>query len=799
VKRINLMSIFSWALAHISWLTMAFAPVAYGEQSKNMNAENLKIYAKEFGLNKKTTLAEFWEKSKYYYPGYMYKEIESFVQKNPNALMPQIDIKKAKASNGQDVPVISFIQNGKTQVVEYYGDSKKFIKMNGVILSESETMVPEKLFKKMSASEPKIAQQYQKENKKEQFERLTEAKRPFRDFKGLPRFNKKLWSAMSIRDRVSYIVEMRLLNERAERVLQLKLVENLKNSKKTSSLDYFKKYEATWTFLVGPSVEASPIYLGEHCINQGFVADDVSAYTKDSTNYRTGKNGKPLKVEACNLKQILSSPKYNGNKMIERASAVCSVNGSMPCNPMVYSYQSDGTPFCSKPQDDKSFQVGTHFSGSCDSQSRLSNGFIDGSNQGLRSESEQGQANNDGKDLTGLKHAEIQKLIKEDQARDSYKATEKYLQGMLASDNTKGSLLDQLNKKEWTPELEKELLAIQKSFEDNITNSMKACSADLNDSNKKHEPNYRDACEQLHRRWLFSQEIINQLNCKDGSKPIKDDKGNKACAAPVVPVVVIPPGLSCPEGSKVTADGKLCECPLRDGKVFLFLTTPEEPERPADCFLEAKEPAAKSCEEKYPGAKDMDKDCNCEDSKKPPEVKSQSLWDKMWHKEKPKEEQYECPGTNWWIVGGVVLGALALWAILSRDKKPKPQVVTGVIPVPPVNKPKPKPPKPKPPKPKPPGPVETCPAGQVGTYPNCTTPVITCPEGMVGTYPVCNTPPPTCSGAQVIVNGICACSNASSCVGSLNSTSCVCTPPPSEGGIGDPTCQDPPCSGGVGR
>jgi hypothetical protein len=54
----------------------------------------------------------------------------------------------------------------------------------------------------------------------------------------------------------------------------------------------------------------------------------------------------------------------------------------------------------------------------------------------------------------------------------------------------------------------------------------------------------------------------------------------------------------------------------------------------------------------------------------------------------------------------------------------------------------------------PPPPPPTCPQGQIGTPPNCTTPPPpTCPQGQVGTPPNCNTPPPppppTCPSGQV--------------------------------------------------
>jgi hypothetical protein len=45
-------------------------------------------------------------------------------------------------------------------------------------------------------------------------------------------------------------------------------------------------------------------------------------------------------------------------------------------------------------------------------------------------------------------------------------------------------------------------------------------------------------------------------------------------------------------------------------------------------------------------------------------------------------------------------------------------------------------------------PSPTCPAGQTGTPPNCTTPPSTCPAGETGTPPNCKAPPSTCPAGE---------------------------------------------------
>jgi hypothetical protein len=757
MKRINLIKVFSWSVTHISWMTMAFSPVALGEQAKNITANNLKTYAKEFGLNQKTTLSEFWAKSKFYFPGHMYKDIESFVEKNPNLQMPQLDIKTTKSSDGTEIPTIFFTENGKTQTIQIFGESEKFIKFNGVMLTEKETELPQKMFKKLMAADPKLKADYEKNQKQQNLNSLDELNRPFKDFSGLPRFNKALWSAMTLKQRAAYIVEMRLLNEKADDVQRTKLMSDAKN-KKTSSFNYFKKIDAAWSFLVGEDLVALPAFSGVHCINQGFIADDNKSYNRESYNYRTNKKGKPLAVEACNLESILKTDKYKSKSLIQTARAECLLQGAMPCNPLVYSFQPQtGKAFCSKPASDREFQAGTHFKGSCDSQARLSGEktpnkqFIDASAEGLRKESEQGIANNKGKDLTKLNHDEVKKLLEESQAKDSFAATNDYLLGMLKAKD-KNELQKLLSEKKWTPELESEILGIQKAFEDNIKESMNLCSVDLKDPKQTHESNYRDACEQLHRRWLFSQKIIDQLKCKDGTSPVVGSDGKKACATPPVPVVVI------------------------------------EPVKPVEPKVEDK---PSTCETEFPGASGLDKDCKCEKSKEIPTIKEQGFFAKMFHKKKSETLEYECKsdGINWWLVGGI-LGGIGLLALLFRHKNKDTNTTCTNGGAPPDC-------------------IVPSACSNGGVMPNCQLPTV-CANG--GTPPTCSvtstcsnggvpplcTLPTSCQGNQQFINGQCQCPNVCAISGSSqNALSCACSAPPNEGGTGTNTCANPPCSGGV--
>ena len=87
MKQTNLMSLFSWTITHISWMTMAFSPVALGKEAENFQIQKLQSDVQELGLNKKTTVAEFWNKSKFYIPGFVYAGFEKYSKLNSTKLM----------------------------------------------------------------------------------------------------------------------------------------------------------------------------------------------------------------------------------------------------------------------------------------------------------------------------------------------------------------------------------------------------------------------------------------------------------------------------------------------------------------------------------------------------------------------------------------------------------------------------------------------------------------------------------------------------------------------------------------
>ena len=87
--------------------------------------------------------------------------------------------------------------------------------------------------------------------------------------------------------------------------------------------------------------------------------------------------------------------------------------------------------------------------------------------------------------------------------------------------------------------------------------------------------------------------------------------------------------------------------------------------------------------------------------------------------------------------------------------------------------------------------ASTCPAGQVGTPPNCTTPVTTCPTGQIGTPPNCTTPTTggggsTSTGSGSTSTGSTTTKSSSSAITPKNSTAPIVAPDGSQVQVSTP-------------
>lgn len=135
-------------------LILIFCVFSAGAQNgdvEKITTHGLKDKAQKLGLFKKTTVKEFLSKLKSMYPGYKNPDFEALVKEDPNSLMPEFEIKSVLSSNGESIPVITFMEDGKMQTVQVYGDADKFLKLDNQVFTEKEATDPDSFSKKINS------------------------------------------------------------------------------------------------------------------------------------------------------------------------------------------------------------------------------------------------------------------------------------------------------------------------------------------------------------------------------------------------------------------------------------------------------------------------------------------------------------------------------------------------------------------------------------------------------------------------------------------------------------------------
>lgn len=790
LKNFNLKPI-KWMAVNLSCLSMIFAPVAMGNEAEKLNKNNLSQMIVEFGLTKKTTLGEFWEKSKAYMPGHIYKDLEAFVKENKNLEMPEVSLTMSKSTEGSEIPVIRFMQNGKTHDIQFYGEENKWAKFNGVVLSASDISRVEDIFKRVEASDIKIKNEADKyrENKLQKQKvslkliKANEYKKDFARFSGFPRVTPQMWLGLTVEQRAGFIVKMHLLSLNARKVLSFSSDEATDSKKSSIKPKDSAGLQNIYNLLFTQSVQAES---GKITPSAAVMVNGTSVRTKKGVvnipyNAKScvvagyiGVYGKVSNIngknrDGCSIDLAVATYKSNENlKFVQDANDLCAAEKqtSIACNPIIYGYP-NGKVACIDRRSAE-YQHATHFKSpanreTCDGKSRLA------------SSDEIIQFNE--KDYSNVQPREKQiAAIEADQKKDDYALTQSYIKGVLLKKDP--IMLAMLEKGEWNLALDEELVRIQSQFEEAIEKAVKTCETDITG---KHEKNQKLACDQLHRRWLFTERSIANLR-------------DKACVKPALYIGNYGVGESSSAHTakektalnKKTIDAKgteLCECPsVASGstvdvtaktKRVNFAQTCEMPvvavEPPLVAAPKCEKPDG-SCVDEATTAKcdkplgiagfDYEK-CKCEDNKK---LKQQA----------GDDGTYDCEGTNWlpWVLGG--LGILALIAFFNKTKKP-PQT-TSASPTSPV-----------------------CAAPKIGSPPNCTCPAApafcTLPQKIynMNTCQCTSAPGPLIcpNNSEAPLGNLAQCPKCAD--GSFKTTKAC----PSEGGSGNNTCINPPCSGGL--
>lgn len=580
----------AWAMAHISWFTMAISPVAIGKEAENVTAQSLKAAMIDLQLNQKMTMKELWEKTKADYPGYAYYEIEELVKSNPNALVPQFQMQTVKGSDGKPVPALTFTENGKTHTIQIYGDSNKFLKFDGVTISESEASQPQKIFQKLMDQDPKLQKQYDEAISKGakvsaqtlRSEMKSTAKTQntigrFSSFHGFPRVTPEMWSSMTPFKRAEFLVQMRVLWTAARKVnfyadkrspasVPAAPKKQPAKPKKTSSLENIYKLivgdEAAAQVQVAADKPCGANEIRYFCGGANYFCvkstENQAAYgqcTKVAASQSTAtltpqKNPiilskptqtKPSTLECINAGWITEnennkcsydfvkegrSTRYNktAKKFVEEVTTYCGET-KIACNPMVFGYSrkegSVGKAICIAKTGDKSknssvtnnAQKATFFGGPCDVENPLT------SETAIQTGA---LANLKGADKKYLKDDQSRQAqldaIEADQKKSNYQDTKNFLDSFLASKN-QGTLADLFKPEvKWNEQIDDLLVQTQENFEAEIKEAIRICEAKFDDK-RQYDPNQEGACDELHRRWLFAEQIISQYREKSCTNP----------------------------------------------------------------------------------------------------------------------------------------------------------------------------------------------------------------------------------------------------------------------------------------
>jgi hypothetical protein len=485
----------NWIAAFLSCFTMVFAPVSMGQESEKLTKQSIHQTLVELGLDKKITLGEFWEKSKSTVPGYIYKDLEAFVKENKNRLMPEVSLYSSKNTEGDEIPILRFTQNGKIQTVQLYGETNKWAKFNGVTLTARDLERIEDAFKRIEGSDIHLKKQGDK--LRQQFNNY---KKDFARFQGFPRVTPQLWKSLSKEQRAGYIIKMRLLWMDARRVLaasEKKAIVPAQKTKPSAAIENFLKI-IFGEQAFARSVQAARTNNNNTCVVAGYIGVYANVNNINGNN-RLG----------CSIDSAIDRYKNNENlSFVPRANEVCASRGEnlVACNPIIYGYP-NGSEACIDRRSPE-FQHATHFRSptnneTCDSKSRLS--------------STEDVVRFSNRDYRDIQPREVQiAAIEADQKKEDYALTNSFLKGVLAKKD--GVMAAAFEKGEWNLALDEELVKTQSQFEADIVPAMKTCEENFA-TNATREVNQKLACDQLFRRWLFTERAIAKLRDKACLKP----------------------------------------------------------------------------------------------------------------------------------------------------------------------------------------------------------------------------------------------------------------------------------------
>jgi len=585
-------NVLKWGTVWISTWTMLMSPVALGVEAKRVSKQQIQVVMEQLGLNKQITLGEFYKKNKHLFPPRIQKEVQPFMSAFKNQLMPKIEVTSSKSTMGEEIPSIRVSQGSELINIQWFGESEKMFKFQNTNISEIDVINFSDMFVRILAGD-------------EKFRKQTQAKSAAKSVANpkYPDISKAEWQSMTAYDRANYVVNLRQLWQDAREVLRAKAA--LKKNSKTS--DYFiEKNKYFFELFFGQKVEAAKkvVLAGKTTNNNGASAGESCIVAGYVAKYESSRGG-----QVCTHKVIDSAYANKDNSLYLKAKEVCASNPGKPiaCNPYVFGTP-NGVPTCVTPSlASQSFQQATHWDGPCDSMSRLSKTEI----SLVKSNKKQGRYE-DGNRIKS--DAEIKELTNTEQGAENYKLTEDYLLGILKFRGKVNSDTQSLFDKDViTDEILEQIKLDKKAFDSEIFEATQSCKLESNASKlskRNHESNYWQACDQLHRRYLFVNELFASKCGKGDTYNPETLKCTCALPAPGAPVISPNPSLPSPVPSQTLPVVEVCpgaKCPIVNPNP---VTKPSEKQADEDSTSD-------DCESKYPGASDLTNNCLCSSGNAP--------------------------------------------------------------------------------------------------------------------------------------------------------------------------------------
>lgn len=291
--------------ASASVFTMITSPVAMGAQQEASQKQMMNQFLKESGvLTKNQTVGEYWSKVRHVYPQDLRAQMDTWVSRNRNQMMPKIEASTFKGADGKDQVRLLVTKDKQSLTLTFIGDDDKFAQANGVVYSKNDFIKYQNLAAKFAKNDP-VSKKALKTGQQ----------------RGIGKnfmLSPKEFYKLTARQKAEYLVRMRMAMEAADRV------HKAFGTKQTASNDFETKYQWALELILGAQAEAAGLS-GRQCIIAGYV----SVYGDKSCG---GSSAGRQDL----AKQVANSP------------GSCS-GGQTKCNPLVYGFNTSGKAFCVPP------------------------------------------------------------------------------------------------------------------------------------------------------------------------------------------------------------------------------------------------------------------------------------------------------------------------------------------------------------------------------------------------------------------------------------------------------------------